>query len=439
MSDRPPLGYRAVSALCRFLLEVFYPRLEVIGAERIPARGPLIVAANHHNSVVDAMILVAVVPRWLRTLANAPLFKHPLIGPFLKAMGGLPVHRRQEAGHDPSRNQSLFAATTAALRSGGSIMLFPEGRTQPEPVLLELRTGAARMLLEAHAGVTMDPPVTLLPVGLVFHDPGTFREGEALVIVGDPVDTRAAIQEAASSPEAAARQLTDDLARAIRGVIVEAGDRETLSLLRLAHEIWRERDAAGSQGSDGLGWMKNALSVYRAADARDPARTARLRENLSTCARDLAKAKLSVSDLFAPPRAHQHAPSLAMLAVATPFAILGIAMHVIPYKLTGRLVARILKDEEEEATDKIAVGFVFFLVAWAVEIGFVAWIVSPVAAAAFGLILIPFGFLALWWLEGWNERSRAGRIRRSEMNGVSKHLRERCRVLAAELQEIAAA
>src|ERR1051325_9393825 len=143
------MGFAAVRGMIRMLLAVFYRRIEVIGAERIPDRGGLIVAANHHNSLVDAMILLAVVPRRLRTLAQAQLFDHPLIGPFLRRLGALPVHRRQEAGDDPLKNESLFAETTRTLRQGGGIIIFPEGRTQPEPVLLELRTGTARMLLAA--------------------------------------------------------------------------------------------------------------------------------------------------------------------------------------------------------------------------------------------------------------------------------------------------
>ena len=151
MGTRTPIPYALVRALVRALLGLFYERIDVVGAERIPPEGPLIVAANHHNSMVDAMLLLAVVPRRLRTLANAPLFKHPLVAPFLRLAGALPVQRRQEAGNDPAKNDALFAATTATLRAGGAILIFPEGRTQPEPVLLTLRTGAARMLLAAES------------------------------------------------------------------------------------------------------------------------------------------------------------------------------------------------------------------------------------------------------------------------------------------------
>jgi glycerol-3-phosphate O-acyltransferase/dihydroxyacetone phosphate acyltransferase len=174
------MTYRIIRALARLLLSLFYRRIEVVGSEHVPARGALIIAANHHNSLVDPMLVMTTVARPLVILAAAPLFRNPLIAPFLRLVGALPVLRRQEGIGDPARNDAMFGAVGAALSRGGAVLLFPEGRTQPEPVLLPLRTGAARMLLGAGTG---QMPITLLPVGLVFHEPGTFRTGWALVLV----------------------------------------------------------------------------------------------------------------------------------------------------------------------------------------------------------------------------------------------------------------
>src|SRR5262249_40653691 len=139
-------GYAVVRGLARLLLALFYRRVDVVGGERIPRQGALVVAAHHHNSVVDALILLPLPPPPLplspgppALLPDAPRSPPPLTAPFLRLLGALPVHRRQEAGDDPARNTALFAATTETLARGGAILIFPEGRTQPEPVLLALR------------------------------------------------------------------------------------------------------------------------------------------------------------------------------------------------------------------------------------------------------------------------------------------------------------
>src|SRR5207244_9417757 len=87
---RGSLAYRGVRGLIRLLLWLFYRRIDVVGRERIPESGGVIVAANHHNSLVDAMLIIATVPRAITVLANAPLFRHPLIGPPLRLMAPCP-------------------------------------------------------------------------------------------------------------------------------------------------------------------------------------------------------------------------------------------------------------------------------------------------------------------------------------------------------------
>ncbi len=288
------VGYRLVRHLARFLLSLFYRRVEIVGSEHIPTSGPVIFAANHHNSLVDAMLLLATLPRRLVTLAKAPLFRHPLIGPFLRLLGALPVLRRQEGEADPTRNDAMFAAVTATLEKDGAILIFPEGITQPEPVLMPIRTGAARMVLDAETAAGGGLGVRLLPVGLVFHEPGAFRTGWALVVVGKPVPTDDCIALYRTSPEAAVRRLTERLAEALRQQIVEADDRQTLRLLRAVEAMWREEFPEPRQDETAkIAWMQQVMRAYRYLLSREPVRVADLRRQVETYAKDLGLAGLT--------------------------------------------------------------------------------------------------------------------------------------------------
>src|SRR2546426_12512519 len=97
------------------------------------------------------MQVVMLFQRPVMVLANAPLFRHPLIGPFLRMMHAVAVSRRVEAGDDPKKNEAMFAAAIGGLRGGGVLLIFPEGRTQPQPARLPLRTRAPPILLRAEA------------------------------------------------------------------------------------------------------------------------------------------------------------------------------------------------------------------------------------------------------------------------------------------------
>jgi len=433
-------GYTVVRGLVRFLLALFYRRLDVVGAENVPSEGGLVVAANHHNSIVDAMLLIGLLPRRLRTLANAPLFGNPIIGPFLRLLGALPVHRRQEAGTDPARNASLFAATTATLRGGGAIAIFPEGRTQAEPVLLELRTGAARMLLAAEEG-SGPAAVTLLPVGLVFSAPGTFREGQALVVIGSPVSTAEAAALARTEPERAARLLTGALATALRGLIVEAEDRQTLRLLGLAEELWRDeggevpRDAAGR-----VEWLRRALRTYRLLLERAPDRVHAFRGRLGDLAGDVERVGLGPRWLATPARlAGRVALQAAALLLLSPLAFPGIVLHAVPYNLTDVVVRKLQRTDEEEATDKIAVGLLLFPLFWLLPT-WAAWrLGGPWAAAAVVAALLPGAFFALAWRDRLERLVRVARafVHCRRDPGLPGRLREERRALAEELRALA--
>jgi 1-acyl-sn-glycerol-3-phosphate acyltransferase len=434
------MGYLLVRALARFLLNLFYTRIEVVGAEHVHTAGPLIVAANHHNSVVDAMLLLTVIRRPLHILANAPLFRHPLIGPFLRLIGALPVHRREEAGDDPSRNAALFAATTAALRAGGAILIFPEGRTQPEPVLQAIRTGTARMLLAAESEEPSHPRVTLLPVGLLFHQPGTFRAGRALVLIGPPIATAECLDGGQATSGRAARVLTDRLADALRAQIVEADDRHTLRLLTLVEELGRENDGGPPPDEAArVARLQQAMRIYRSLLQRAPDRVAAFRGELEGFDAELEKAGLAavhLSRAYSVVVVARFALSEGLsLLLGAPLALCGVAAHMLPYHLTAAAVRLLPHTDEEDATDKIAAGLVLFPLAWLAEAYAVFAVGGGLALVIFLAALLPTGFFALAWrgrLEHVKQEARAfARFLRDR--DLPRRLRQRRQALATEL------
>src|SRR5262249_47660541 len=150
--------------------------------------------------------------------------------------------------------------------------------TQPEPVLLPLRTGAARMLLGA---ATPHAPVTLLPVGLVFHEPGTFKAGWALVLIGPPVPTEGCAALYARTPGPGARELTERLSEALRHQIIEADDRQTLRLMRVAETLWRGRaPSTPAEETARVATLQQVARVHQELRELAPERLAALRQHV---------------------------------------------------------------------------------------------------------------------------------------------------------------
>jgi 1-acyl-sn-glycerol-3-phosphate acyltransferase len=427
----PPLGYRLVRSLAGALLGLFYRRVEIAGAERIPATGPLVVAANHQNALVDPMLLLTTVPRRLRPLAKAPLFRYPLIGPLVRLAGALPVERRQDAGSNPARNEAMLRDATTALAAGGAVLIFPEGVSQAEPRLMPLRSGAARLAL----GAARATAVTLLPVGLVYHEPGSFRTGWALVLVGEPIALRVG-PGGDGAAETAARDVTERLATALRGLIVEAQDRKLLRLLHVAATIWEPETDPVSRTA----WMQAALRAYRYHLGRDPARLDALARRVEGFAKDAEAAGWAGGGAPRPALSWRYALREAVsFLVGPPLAAAGLVAHAAPYQLT-RLVVRALRpDADAEATYKLVAGLVFYPLAGAIEAA-LAWRAGgPAGLGVFLLALGPGGFFALAWWERLDRlrREARGLVGLWARGDARARLAERRRALAAELVALA--
>lgn len=434
------MGPRLIRALVRVLLAVFYRRIDVAGLEHLPARGPLIVAANHQNGLIDPMLLMAAVPRVLRPLAKAGLFRHPLIAPFLRLARALPVQRRQDTGSDMAGNASMFRAAGEAFVRGEAIVIFPEGVSQPEPTLMTLRTGAARLLLEAEAAGA--PAVTLVPVGLVLTEPARFRTGHALVLVGPPVETADCVARHRDDPVGAVRTLTERLAAALRGQIVEAEDRETLRLMRLVERVWRQ-ESGTAVNPRSTAWLQSTARAYRWLRGARPEEIEDFRREVEEYDRALAQIGVTPETIG---REYALATVLGYtvrevvpVILGLPLALLGMLLHALPYQLV-RLGIRLARPEPDvEATYKVAGGAVIFPLAWAFE----TWLAWRLAGPWLGILvlaaLIPAGFFALAWQSRRHEvtRETTALVHFLARRGLREQLLARRRALADELDRLA--
>lgn len=139
----------------RFLGRVVWDT-QLIGADRVPRTGPVVLAANH-TGVVDGPLLIGMAPRPLHILVKAEMFRGP-VGALLRAAGQIPVDR--------SIGRAALQAALAVLRRGGAVGIFPEGN-RGRGAVDDTRGGAA--WLAVHGGAVVVPVAML----------GTRRTGES--------------------------------------------------------------------------------------------------------------------------------------------------------------------------------------------------------------------------------------------------------------------
>jgi len=133
--------YAATAFAVRPLLRSAF-RLKVVGRERIPAEGPLVIVANHESNL-DGFVLISVFSeRRLTFLSAAHLFERPAVGRFLRGIGALPVEEERV-------NVSSFKKAIAILGGGGTVAVFPQGGIARD----EVQGGAAYLALKADAAL----------------------------------------------------------------------------------------------------------------------------------------------------------------------------------------------------------------------------------------------------------------------------------------------
>lgn len=173
-------------------LHWFYSTIEVTGRERVPDSGPVLLAASHHNALVDCLIAGWIIPRRLTITAKATLMDNAFLAWLLPAVGVVPLRRvSDERAAMPdgtistTRNADAFKNLLDVLALGRTVLIFPEGKSHSEPALAPLKTGIARIALEARDARGIHD-LRIVPLGLSFEDkanPGT----AVLAEFGEPI------------------------------------------------------------------------------------------------------------------------------------------------------------------------------------------------------------------------------------------------------------
>ncbi len=140
--------YRRIYKIFAGLVRRIY-RIEVRGAENEVMNGPLLVCANH-TAFSDVLVLSASMHRQVRYFAKAELFRIPVLGKLITALGAFPVNRGKGDVH-------AIKQTLALLSQGESVGVFPQGTRCPGRHPRESTAKSGVGLMTYRSGCTVQP------------------------------------------------------------------------------------------------------------------------------------------------------------------------------------------------------------------------------------------------------------------------------------------
>ena len=357
----PPLIYRLTVGFGSLSLRLFYRRIDAVNRHNLPATGPVVLAANHPNYIIDAFAIAGQTGRHIHFVAKGPLVdRWPVLSPFLRKLGVIPIYRPGDDPDYPHDNRGSYDRCAAHLETGGIICMFAEGQSHPDPHVRELRTGTARIVLETEARTGYQLGVQVVPVGLFFPEEDRYFT-DGVVVFGKPILLDPFCAQHRERPGHAVRALTKAIQADLRQLTLHLPDPAWAGFVDQMHDLIRwGNDVPPSEALQLRQQISTALENFR---GREPYQAQACRTQLNDLwqrSEAWRRHQLPQAD----PTAQRRGLSRRLRdALALPLATVGFTYHAIPYLIPKLWARYLVPSREKKAFIKFLVGAPVF-VAW---------------------------------------------------------------------------
>lgn len=396
-----------VGIVARVYTRFLFKSFETIGT--VKHDGPTLIVANHLSGLLDAVVVMRLLGGIPHILAKSTLFDPAPVGWAFKALGIIPVYRRSDEV-DMEKNASMFSEVTKVLVKGRTVLIFPEGKVTDNQELQTIRTGAARMALDAlGAGAA---GLTIVPVGITYENKIASRP-RVLVEVGTEIvdaEIRGLAGEGTldDSNHALVDEVTDVVTQRLGAVSPEYGSfiRERMMMFAASIHLRTSMTTAFQQPK--MSQLRNVAQRLARETAHED--TGRYE---ATGSYQLALSACGLADDQIQPRPRSRdlgrvvlRKGIVLLLIA-PIALFGLIANLVAILLVVGAGALVTKPMTK-GTARAITGVIAFPASWAVLIA-VTNPAQPLLSLVFivvGLIVLIIGFNLLidlgaaaldWW------------------------------------------
>lgn len=384
--------YAFLKQIVRLALKIYYPETVVVNKERLAFKNPAIVVSNHPNTALDAIIPAAQVKKQVFFLANAGLYSNHFMAWLFDTLYCVPIQRQQDVTKLTIDNNESFDRSEKHLLSGGAMYIAPEGSSFVERRLRPFRTGTARIVLSAENAASFKAGITILPIGLNYDRPD-HSGSKVTILVGEHLHVSAYEDLFRKDHMEAARQLTADLEKRVRDLIIDTRDDKEDGLVRQL-EYFLPIDLSAEER---FYKTKQLIDALR----KDQAVYQTLEEKTSVYADALSRAGLLPETMQRiSHNRHPKTTDWLWMVLTWPAYLWGRLNNWLPTEVPAQLVRVFKFYVGYDSTVKISFGLIAFPLFYYLQYRLAAWILPQPWPWIYLLSLAPFG----WWARIYTKR-----------------------------------
>ena len=347
--DKDPY-YNILRPCIDWLLKHSYRKVEVRGEENLPTDGPIILAPNHCNTLMDALVVLRTDKKETVFGARADMFNNKFVAKAMFFFRILPMVRQRDGLRNVLKNVETQEIIVDTLEHDVRFCMFPEGRHRAEKSLLPLGKGIFRAALAANARFEGKKPVYIVPVGLEYGDFFRYRS-TSLLTFGKPINVTEFVKSLDVENEAQMMEpLRRELAAGMAQTFTYIPDGEDLKekwVLTKMLSIWTSEKPYGDFGTclyDGMMHNREIVSSIEKACADHPEKMEKILKDVKAFEKNRRKDGISIYSFRKKNDAmHIMGKSLAAL-IGLPYFIFS-AIANLPMWVLDRIIRSKIQDK----------------------------------------------------------------------------------------------
>jgi 1-acyl-sn-glycerol-3-phosphate acyltransferase len=344
-------------------MRLYYRQIKVTDSEKLNTKGPMIIVANHPNTLIDAWIIALTIKKPVYYLTKGTFFNSPFKRWILKKLYLIPINRPIDLKTQGVDNNHSFEACYEILERGEKLVIFPEGNSALEKNLRTLKTGAARIALEVINRNKLSGELKICAVGFFYTKGHRFRSSVNAKVGEVLVPNSNHSEKYLTNPSGAAKELTDEIRISLENVLVTTSNKEEEDLIETILKIISNKSSKKD--------INNSINSFRLIKEKlhqiqldNPVNYLEIEALVESIAFQTKNLRLSLNSIQnneeIKPFKKPFIRTLLFMIIGFPFFVVGFIFNILPFFATRLSMPKLVSTKEYYAPVAILLGLFLY-------------------------------------------------------------------------------